>query len=127
VVEWSITTDCKSVGFGLRRFESCPAHMEGESKYIPKEFSEEAKTFKQRMNRLNISGDIQKSIELFDEAAIKMQELLQKYSDEEIRKTELFHVVSGSTPMEGPELSLDLPEGEFAAFISELENKYGSV
>src|SRR5262245_16372336 len=26
VVEWSITTDCKSVAFGLRRFESYPAH-----------------------------------------------------------------------------------------------------
>lgn len=26
VVEWSITTDCKSVAFGLRRFESFPAH-----------------------------------------------------------------------------------------------------
>jgi hypothetical protein len=26
VVEWSITTDCKSVGFGLRWFESSPAH-----------------------------------------------------------------------------------------------------
>jgi hypothetical protein len=26
VVEWSITTDCKSVGFGLRWFESNPAH-----------------------------------------------------------------------------------------------------
>ena len=26
VVEWSITTDCKSVGFGLRRFESYPTH-----------------------------------------------------------------------------------------------------
>ena len=27
VVEWSITTDCKSVAFGLRRFESFPAHI----------------------------------------------------------------------------------------------------
>src|SRR3989338_2594544 len=26
VVERSITTDCKSVAFGLRRFESCPTH-----------------------------------------------------------------------------------------------------
>ena len=26
VVEWSITTDCKSVALGLRRFESFPAH-----------------------------------------------------------------------------------------------------
>lgn len=26
VVEWSITTDCKSVASRLRRFESCPAH-----------------------------------------------------------------------------------------------------
>jgi hypothetical protein len=26
VVEWSITTGCKPVGFGLRRFESFPAH-----------------------------------------------------------------------------------------------------
>ena len=26
VVEWSITTDCKSVGFGLRRFKSYPTH-----------------------------------------------------------------------------------------------------
>ena len=26
MVEWSITTDCKSVAFGLRRFESYPAH-----------------------------------------------------------------------------------------------------
>jgi hypothetical protein len=26
VVEWSITTDCKSVAFGLRRFESYPTH-----------------------------------------------------------------------------------------------------
>jgi 8-oxo-dGTP pyrophosphatase MutT (NUDIX family) len=26
VVEWSITTGCKPVGFGLRRFESSPAH-----------------------------------------------------------------------------------------------------
>ncbi len=27
MVEWSITTDCKSVAFGLRRFESSPAHI----------------------------------------------------------------------------------------------------
>jgi len=27
VVEWSITTDCKSVGFGLRWFKSNPAHL----------------------------------------------------------------------------------------------------
>src|SRR5690606_29816320 len=27
VVEWSITTDCKSVGFGLRWFESSPTHQ----------------------------------------------------------------------------------------------------
>ena len=26
VVEWSITTDCKSVALGLRRFESFPTH-----------------------------------------------------------------------------------------------------
>jgi nicotinic acid phosphoribosyltransferase len=26
VAEWSIATDCKSVDFGLRRFESFPAH-----------------------------------------------------------------------------------------------------
>ncbi len=26
MVEWSITTDCKSVGFGLRGFESLPTH-----------------------------------------------------------------------------------------------------
>ena len=26
MVEWSITTDCKSVAFGLRRFESFPTH-----------------------------------------------------------------------------------------------------
>ena len=29
VVEWSITTDCKSVAFGLRRFESFPTHNLG--------------------------------------------------------------------------------------------------
>ena len=29
VVEWSITTDCKSVALGLRRFESYPAHSLG--------------------------------------------------------------------------------------------------
>ncbi len=28
VVEWSITPDCKSGAFGLRRFKSCPAHNE---------------------------------------------------------------------------------------------------
>ncbi len=27
VVEWSITTDCKSVAFGLRGFKSLPAHQ----------------------------------------------------------------------------------------------------
>lgn len=27
MVEWSITTDCKSVGFGLRGFESLPTHI----------------------------------------------------------------------------------------------------
>src|SRR3989344_1207987 len=27
VVEWSITTGCKPVAFGLRRFESSPAHQ----------------------------------------------------------------------------------------------------
>ena len=32
VVEWSITTDCKSVAFGLRRFKSCPAHHVGNVK-----------------------------------------------------------------------------------------------
>lgn len=26
MVEWSITSDCKSDAFGLRRFKSCPAH-----------------------------------------------------------------------------------------------------
>ena len=26
VAEWSIAMDCKSIAFGLRRFESCPAH-----------------------------------------------------------------------------------------------------
>ncbi len=32
VVEWSITTDCKSVAFGLRRFKSFPAHHMKEEK-----------------------------------------------------------------------------------------------
>ncbi len=32
VVEWSITTDCKSVGFGLRRFKSFPTHKNNEPK-----------------------------------------------------------------------------------------------
>ena len=27
VAKWSNATDCKSVGFGLRRFKSFPAHM----------------------------------------------------------------------------------------------------
>ncbi len=26
VAEWSIASDCKSDAYGLRRFESCPAH-----------------------------------------------------------------------------------------------------
>lgn len=31
VVEWSITTDCKSVGLCLRWFESSPAHIKNKS------------------------------------------------------------------------------------------------
>ncbi len=27
MAEWSIATDCKSVAYGLRRFESCPTHQ----------------------------------------------------------------------------------------------------
>lgn len=34
MVEWSITTDCKSVGFGLRRFESSPAHTTKNPKHL---------------------------------------------------------------------------------------------
>ena len=28
MAEWSIASDCKSDAFGLRRFESCPAHQQ---------------------------------------------------------------------------------------------------
>ncbi len=34
MVEWSITTDCKSVAFGLRRFKSYPAHNIKKSKLL---------------------------------------------------------------------------------------------
>lgn len=102
--------------------------MEKEPVIKPKEFSDEAKPFKRRMDQLNISGDIQKSIMIMDDVAVKVQELQQRYGDDTIRKHELFHVVSGSTPIEGVNfLGLDLPEGEFKALIEELENKYGSV
>lgn len=32
VAEWSIAFDCKSNAFGLRRFESSPAHITKESR-----------------------------------------------------------------------------------------------
>lgn len=35
VVEWSITTGCKPVGFGLRWFESNPAHNTNDQTEVP--------------------------------------------------------------------------------------------
>ncbi len=85
MVEWSITTDCKSVGFGLRRFESCPAHMESPEK--PKYSQERFDALKERFNNADLFGS--------DEVAWMAEGLRIKYPDYE--SYAFYHILSGST------------------------------
>jgi hypothetical protein len=124
VVEWSITTDCKSVGFGLRRFESCPAH-----KYMEQEpHHSEVDTYKQRIYELTKNIEDKDLVNYFDEINTKAEEWKKVYG-EDLRNYELFHALIGSSPMPGQQFkAFDLPgEDNVAAFIAELEKKYGSV
>ncbi len=97
MVEWSITTDCKSVGFGLRRFESFPAHkliMEN----IPNQpvNLERYYALKDKFNRYIEEADPDFVDSIFMEIFPELQtNLLAKYP--KATSYAFFHILGGST------------------------------
>ena len=114
MVEWSITTDCKSVAFGLRRFESFPAHMEN----IPHPFLPEKWTkLKERLALFASFLSHEKNLELHEKMLRKYIELKSKYPD--AAKYQAYHALINSS---APEMPYDDFPGEDSveAFIDNL-------
>lgn len=124
VVEWSITRDCKSLAFGLRRFESCPAHMDKEPKFYSNESL--SQKYRDKLNQIALDKGDQYLMDLFDIIRAKSDDLRGKYGDD-VYKYSLYHVLIGSTM--NPDFGVigdDFPgDDSVALFIDELAKPQG--
>jgi hypothetical protein len=92
------------------------------------EFSDFVKEYKDRYDKVLLSGDVDQTIEVSDEWAKFMQMLKQKHDPKEMEKYALYQAMTG-TPVKGAEIIADDMEGEdsISQFIEGLEKKYGTV
>jgi hypothetical protein len=131
VAEWSIALDCKSGAFGLRRFESFPAHqyMESLEKEIENKFSEE-KYQELRSYWTDISEKTEQLSNedfdsLHDKKDKKVEDLRSKYSDPQNYAT--WHILGGSSVV--PSMTYvvfnDFPKPDSVEdFLDELKAEY---